>query len=178
MKNYKLKNNKDIIIRKANVEDASKMIEYLNKIAGESDFLTFGEGEINITIEREKVIIEDTLKADNKLFIIAETEGIIVGNLNFSGGARQRIRHVGEFGVSVLKGYWGMGIGKELIQYLICWAKESHIISKINLRTREDNKNAIKLYHELGFKTEGILTRDFYVKGQYYSSITMGLKID
>lgn len=50
---------------------------------------------------------------------IAEINEKIVGCLNFSGGPRQRIAHVGEFAVSVLKEYWGNGIGKELIKYLI-----------------------------------------------------------
>lgn len=71
-----------------------------------------------------------------------------------------------------------MGIGKELIKYMIDWAKDSNIVRKINLRVREDNETAIGLYTKLGFKKEGAISRDFYVAGKYYSSICMGLEID
>lgn len=126
MKYIKAKNQK-IIIRKANRSDAKALIEYLNVIGGEWDFLTFGKGE---------------------------------------------------FGVSVLKEYWGNGIGEELIKYLIAWSKDSGIIRKINLRVRTDNTPAIKLYKKLGFLEEGKRKRDFLIKGKFYDSLLMGLMID
>lgn len=177
MKRVILKNGQEMVIRSAVVKDAQTVIDYINTIAGESAFLTFGEGEFNVTLEREESIIKDSLIGDNKLFILAEVEGRVIGNLNFNGGYRNRTRHSGEFGVSVLKEYWNMGIGRELINYLIEWAKRSGIITKINLRVREDNLRAQKLYESLGFKTEGIITRDFLVDGKYYSSISMGLEL-
>lgn len=108
------------------------------------------------------------LKADHK----------IVGCLNFSGGARQRTAHTGELGVSVLKEYWGCGIGRELIQYLIDWSKETGIIRKINLRVRTDNARGINLYKHLGFLEEGVKSRDFLINGKFYDSLIMGLKVD
>jgi predicted N-acetyltransferase YhbS len=54
---------------------------------------------------------------ENALFIIAEVNVKVVGNLNFSGCLRQRTAHVGKFRVSVLKEYGGKGIGEELIKY-------------------------------------------------------------
>lgn len=171
-------NNERAIIRRATKSDAESLIKYLNIIGGESDFLTFTAGEIGITIEQEKEFIENTLKKDNALFIVAEINGKIVGNLNFSGGPRPRISHVGEFGVSVLKEYWGNGIGEELIKYLIEWSKKSGIIKKINLRVRTDNTPGISLYKKLGFLEEGILKRDFLINNEFYDSLLMGLLID
>lgn len=168
-----------IVIRRANKSDAEPLVaEYLNVIGGESDFLTFGTGQFGKSIKQEENFIEDTLKRENALFIVAEVNGKIVGNLNFSGGQRPRTAHVGEFGVSVLKKYWGNGIGEELIRYLINWSKDSGIIRKINLRVRTDNKRGIHLYKKLGFLEEGILKRDFLVEGIFYDSLMMGLMID
>lgn len=178
MEKLNLKNGQVLTIRNAKREDALNLINYVNKIGGESDFLTFGENGLNITLEREEEILESHIGADNKIYIIAEIENEIVGSLNYSGGIRQRVRHTGEFGVSVSKEYWGLGIGKELVKYLIDWAKEGNVIKKINLRVREDNERAIKLYEKLGFKKEGVITRDFCVGGKYYSSISMGLEIN
>lgn len=173
-----LKNGQVLTIRNAKREDALNLINYVNKIGGESDFLTFGENELNITLDKEEELLESHMDVDNKIYIIAEIENEIVGSLNYSGGIRQRVRHAGEFGVSVGKEYWGLGIGKELVKYLIDWAKEGNVIKKINLRVREDNERAIKLYEKLGFKKEGVITRDFCVGGKYYSSISMGLEIN
>lgn len=171
-------NGEKVIIRKACGADAEAMLEYLGVIGGESDFLTFGSGEFEKTVKEEEEFIETTLKKDNALFIIAEISGRVIGNLNFSGGPRQRTAHVGEFGVSILKEYWGNGIGEELIKCLIAWSKNSSIIRKINLRVRADNKRGIYLYKKLGFSEEGILKRDFLINGEFYDSIAMGLLID
>lgn len=171
-------NNEKVIIRKANKSDAKALIEYLNVIGGESDFLTFGIGEFGESVEQEEDFIQNALRKENALFIIAEANGKVVGNLNFSGGPRQRTAHVGEFGVSILKDYWGNGIGEELIKYLISWSKSSGIIRKINLSVRTDNTRGINLYKKLGFIEEGIVKRDFLINGEFYDSLLMGLPID
>lgn len=171
-------NGENIVIRKANKLDAKALIEYLNVIGGESDFLTFGAGQLDVSVEEEENFIENALEMKNSLFIIAEINGKIVGNLNFSGGTRERTAHVGEFGVTVLKEYWGNGIGEELIRYLLSWSKSSGIIRKINLSVRIDNIRAIKLYKKLGFLEEGIVKRDFFINDKFYDSLVMGILID
>lgn len=171
-------NKERLIIRKASKSDAKALIDYLSIIGGESDFLTFGLGEFGRTVEQEEEFIENILTKSNALFIIAEANGKVVGNLNFSGGPRQRTAHIGEFGVSVLKEYWGNGIGEELIKYLIDWSKNSAIIRKINLKVRTDNARGIQLYKKLGFLEEGILKRDFLINSKFYDSVLMGLLIN
>jgi RimJ/RimL family protein N-acetyltransferase len=171
-------NSEKVVIRKAVKSDAKALIEYFNIIGGESDFLTFGTGQFERSIEQEEEFITNALKKENALFIIAEVNGEVVGNLNFSGGPRQRNAHAGEFGVSVFKEYWGNCIGEELIKYLINWSKNSEIIKKINLRVRNDNTRGTYLYKKLGFLEEGILKRDLLINGEFYDSLLMGLLIN
>ncbi|PAB60267.1 GNAT family N-acetyltransferase [Anaeromicrobium sediminis] len=178
MREIKLKDGSTLIIKEGNRSHAKEMMKYIDAISTESDFLTFGQGEFNITLEEEEKFIESVSKKDNAIFIVAEIEGKIVGNLSFSGGGRPRIAHTGEMGVSVLKDYWGQGIGTELIKYLIHWSKESNIIKKINLRVRTDNVSGIGLYKKLGFVEEGSIKRDFFTDGKFYDSLCMGLLID
>jgi len=78
----------------------------------------------------------------------------------------------------VLRKYWGLGIGTNLVETLIEWAKSSGIIKKINLRVRTDNTRAIRTYKRLGFAQEGVITREFFVYGQFYDAFFMGFKID
>ena len=165
---------KPINIRRATEADAVALIEYLDTISGESDYLTFGTNELVRSVQEEKEFITRAIEKENALFIIAEVYGKVVGNLNFSGGPRPRIAHVGEFGVSVLKEYWGRGIGEKLIKHLINWSCASNIIRKINLRVRTDNARGIYLYKKLGFKEEGLVKRDLLIEGKFYDSLLMG----
>lgn len=80
--------------------------------------------------------------------------------------------------MSVRKGHWGKGIGAQLISYLLQWCKESGVIRKVNLRVRTDNLRAIHLYKKMGFREEGIITREFQVDGVFYDSLTMGYAVD
>jgi len=178
MKQLKLKNGNELVIRKGSKSDAKAILDYINTISSETDFLTFGEDEFDKTLEEEEGFIENISKQNNALFIIAEIEGKIVGNLSFSGGTRPRLAHAGEFGVSILKEYWEQGIGTELIKYLIEWAKQSGVIRKIDLRVRSDNDLAIHVYKKLGFNEEGVITRDLQINNIFYDSICMGLIID
>ena len=167
-----------LIIRKAIKSDSKALIEYLNTVGGETDFLTFGVGQFGRNIVQEEEFISNSLKKENALFIIAEVKGKIVGNLNFTGGPRQRNCHVGEFGVSVLRQYWGNCIGEELIKYLVIWSKNSNIIRKINLKVRSDNLRGIHIYKKFGFLDEGISKRELLINGKFYDCLLMGLIIE
>jgi len=167
-----------MIIRNAVESDAEDLIDYMDAISEESNFLTFGPGEFGANVQQEKSFIANLSTKKNTLFIVAEMDGKIIGNLSFSGGPRPRIAHVGEFGISVLKEYWGYGVGEELLQYLINWSKNSGIIRKINLKVRTDNTRGIHLYSKMGFLEEGLLKRDLMINGDFFDSLLMGLSID
>lgn len=122
--------------------------QWINKVSTETDNLTFGEGEFGISEDKEAMIIETIDKSGNQLMLCAFIDDELVGQLVFRGGLRLRIRYAGEFGITVLQAHWGKGIGSEMINYLIAWAKETNIIRKINLRVRSDNHQAISLYRK------------------------------
>jgi RimJ/RimL family protein N-acetyltransferase len=178
MKNFKLENGDLVVIREAIVSDANKISEYVNTISSESDFLTFGQGEFIKRVEEEEKHLENTLKQNNAIHIIAEIDNKIVGSLNFSAGSRPRIVHTGEFSVSVLNEYWKNGIGTELVKYLIEWSIQSRIIRKINLIVRDDNFSAIHIYKRLGFTQEGVISRNLQINGRFYDALSMGYIID
>lgn len=177
-KRIELKDGRVLVVREAHKEDASRILEYVESISGETAFLTFGPGEFSLSLEEEEKSILSCLESANKLFIIAEIAGTLAGGVIFSGGDKPRMQHVGEFGCSVLKEYWDMGIGSVLVETLIEWAKSSGIIKKLNLLVRTDNDRAIRLYERFGFVREGLITRVHSIDGKFYDSIFMGLQID
>lgn len=151
MKQIALKNGDTIAIRKTKSSDAKQLLKYIDSISGESDFLTFGPGEFIMSVEQEENFLDYASNQNNALNIVAEIDGNIIGSLQFSAGTRPRTAHAGEFSVSVLKKYWGNGIGTELVKYLIEWCKQTKIIRKINIIVRNDNFSAIHIYKKLGF---------------------------
>lgn len=93
MKVFALKSGKEVVIRIGNIADAEACIDYLQRISGESDNLTFGTQEVTITPEEQKEFIQKLTDTQNQLFLIAEVDGMIVGNLTFRGGSRLRTQH-------------------------------------------------------------------------------------
>lgn len=171
--------NEHIIIREITPNDAESLIEYVKKVSGETNFLTFSPDEFKTTVEKEKNALKKYSVRDNCLAIIAvDNENRVVGMLDFEGGAKSRTKHSGEFGITVLKKYWGKGIGRSMITYLIDWARDLRTIRKIDLKVRSDNSRGIKLYKNIGFVVEGEISRFFYINGVFYSVLCMGLKID
>lgn len=175
MKKYNLKDNRNYLIREIDLSDAKKFITYRTALADETTYMRASRSELNLNLEVHNKSIENFINHDNQYSIVAELDGVIIGNLQFRGGDRQRTRHAGEFGISVLKDYWGNRIGHNLLTHLIEWVKDNKIVKKINLEVREDNKSAIALYKKLGFELEGTIKKNFFADGRYYDSHIMGM---
>lgn len=178
MKTIRLPNGDIVTLRLAVPDDAEEIINHINLVAGQSDFLTFGAGEFKSTIEEEKSFIKAVNGSGNGLFIVAEIQGAIAGCLTFRAGMNPRVAHTGEYAMTVDKKYWGQGIGREFTLYLIDWAKKHGKIRKINLKVRADHTRGIELYKRLGFVHEGLITREFYCNGTFFDASIMGLHID
>jgi RimJ/RimL family protein N-acetyltransferase len=173
-----LNDGRAAVIREAVSDDAVRLLRFLDAVTGETDFLSMGPGELDWPEEKERQFIEDHRQADNKLLLVAEIEGRIAGILGYTGDDRPRLRHTGEFGITISRVYWGLGLGTALIQRLITWAQTSGVVRKIGMRVRHDNERALRLYDRFGFAREGTITRYFAVAGRFYDAYLMGLEID
>ncbi len=175
MREIILKNKVKAIIREAKVEDAKNIISYLNKIGGESDFLTFGKNEFNMSLEAEENYIKSQYYMDNSIMIITTINNKVVSIGSISSNSKNRTKHVATLGISVLKEYWGLGIANNVMNYLIDFAKSNNITKKLTLLVREDNCKAIQLYEKYNFEKEGLLKNDICINNNFYNTISMGL---
>lgn len=169
--------HKKLTIRPATIHDAANIIEHLKKVGDESDFLTFNSEYITLTVEQEQKIINAHNSTENQLLFIAVYEDKIIGVSNLMASQKPRLKHIGDMGISVVKEYWGHGVGRKMISYLIDWAKQGKIITKINLIVQKDNIAAYNLYLKLGFEKEGELRRALFINGKYYDAYYMGMLI-
>lgn len=173
-----LKNDILLTLRRAMPRDAEQLLVYVNQVAGESENLTFGPGEFELSVEEERAFLQQNAEAPTSFYLIAEVAGEIAGTLTFSTGKRLRLQHAGEFGMTVLRTYWNCGIGSQMLGCLIEWARQNGTIRKINLRVRVDNLPAIHLYEKYGFVQEGRLTREFFLRGQFVDAYVMALHLN
>ncbi len=165
----------DVVIREARPADAAQILEYVNACCAESPFLSFGAGEFELTVEQEEAFLGEVAGRDNALFLVAIIDGELVGNAVFQGGQRSRIRHAGELSMLVRRAHWGRGIGAQLLDALVEWARASAVVTKVDLRVREDNDRAIQLYRSRGFVEEGRIADQVVVEGQSHAYLWMGL---
>jgi len=172
-----IKNGLQLELRQPVVEDAEKMIEYLNKVGGESDNLLFGKDEFHLTIQEEAAYIESINSNPNTLMILGTIEDSIVSVAQISTSARKRIAHNSEIAISVKKEYWKSGVGTAVMNELIKFAKESEVILNVSLGVRAGNRHAIRLYENCGFETVGVHKDYFYIDGVYYDEILMDLRV-
>jgi RimJ/RimL family protein N-acetyltransferase len=174
---YELKNGRVLLIREATVRDACSVLDYVEGVSGESNFLTFGPGEFELTEAAEEDVLRKYYESDNQLYMLGLIDDAIVATLSFSAGQRPRLRHSGEFGMSVRKQCWGLGIGSLMLDTLIHWARATRVIKKINLRVRTDNQRAIQLYERKGFSPEGTIRREIFLDGAFFDQYWMGLEL-
>ena len=161
-------------IRSSAETDAEQLSEIRVQIDGETENMDreAGEGFIN-KIGFQNIIKTDSEESKN-LFLVAEVHNRIVGFSRCEGSNLKRLSHKVEFGVCILKEFWGYRMGKSLLQQSIHWADENEI-KKISLQVLETNEKAIQLYKKLGFEIEGILKNDKKLSDEkYYNTVLMG----
>ncbi len=175
LKEIKLKNGEQLILRKPLIEDAKKMIEYLNIVGGESDNLLFGINEFRLTAQQEMEHIKNISNDANTLMVLGLLNDTIVSVSQISCPNRKRISHNSELSISVKKEYWRSGIGTAVMTELIKFAKENSEIKTVSLGVKASNCNAITMYESFGFIKVGAHRNYFNVNGNFDDEILMDL---
>lgn len=167
-------NGMNYIVRPARLQDAEELSALRLQIDGETENLDREKGEAFLdTASFEKLIKTDTENERNH-FLVAVANDRLIGFSRCEGNLLKRFAHKVEFGVCVLKDYWGYGVGTNLLKESIAWA-DSNEIKKITLTVLEKNDKAVNLYKKYGFKVEGILENDKILSdGCYYNTVVMG----
>ena len=167
-------NGLSYIVRSATKEDAKVLSALRLQIDGETENMDRESGEAFIDASGFEHIVQTDTEKPRNLFLVAVVNHRIVGFSRCEGNDLKRFAHKVEFGVCVIKEYWGYGIGKNLLKESVSWA-DSNGIQKMTLNVLETNVKAIELYKRFGFEIEGILRNDkLLADGKFYNTIIMG----
>ena len=164
------------IIREAQPDDAEQIIQYIQCLTEEPGIeILLSPGEFTLTKEQEQRILSDFASSDNSVYLVAELGTKIIGTLICNGGTRRAVRHTVSLSMSVAKEWRNKGIGISLLNRAIEWAKNTGIVSRIELDVFARNQPAIHLYRKFGFVDEGRRHNAIYREGKYYDDMLMAL---
>lgn len=165
----------ELVIIAAEPEDAEAILEFLNRVGGESDNLLFGAGDIQLTVEQEREWILKQKEDPHSVMLLGKLNGRLAATGSLNGTGRERIAHRAEISVVVARDSWSLGIGRRMMESLIRSGREHPGFEIIELKVRADNERAIRLYESLGFKHDGTCRRFFKINGSYYDALLMSL---
>ena len=151
-----LKDGRTAILKSPCVEDAEKLLNYIKKSCGETDFLArYPEEWESATVESEEKWIKGRRESRNALVITCYIDGSIAGNceINFKGGIKTS--HRAGVAIAILKEYWGLGIGSAMFEELIAAAEAKPSVEIMELEFLEGNDRAKALYEKYGFRIVG-----------------------
>lgn len=156
-----LKNGKEAWLRNGDAPDGYAVFEHFNATHAETDYLLSYSDENSFTPQQEARFLEEKTKCPNETEIIALVDGKVAGTAGIEAvGTKYKVRHRAEFGISVLRDYWGLGLGKALAKACIQCARDAGYV-QLELNVVSDNHHAISLYRNLGFVEFGRNPRGF-----------------
>ncbi len=164
-------------IRQAVADDAADLLAYMEEIGGQTDYLLFGSEGVGLSEAEERTFLTRLQNSDRQAMFVALRDDRIIGSCHLSSRGRPRVQHTATLGMSVLKTFWGQGVGSALLTEAITWAK-ARGIEQITLEVRSDNDRALGLYEKFGFETYGHLPRGVKIRDQYYDLKQMILFLD
>ena len=165
-----------IRMEKAAPSDAAMLLEYLKQVGGETNNLTFGSEGMPFSVEAEAEFISSMENSTDNVMLLAKSDEKIVGCASLNRLPR-RMKHRGDFAISVAKDYWNRGIGSQLLENIIAFARENDF-EIIDLQVRSDNKSAIHLYEKYGFKKIGEHSAFFKIGDENISFDIMCLELN
>jgi len=163
-----------LTIRPARVADAHILAQAERAIAATPGLLVSQPSELFDERFARKIAFLDS--ADNGQYLVAETEGQIVGHGMLDPLALAAVRHVVHLTLVVHPAWQGRGVGRALLGSLIDWARAAAAVEKIELHVRSSNTAAQELYRKMGFTEMGRWRRRVKVApGRYLDDVAMEL---
>ena len=173
-KQITLKDGRIAIFKSPSIEDAEKLLYFIKKSCGETDFLVrYPEEYQNTTIAQEEAWVNSLRSSPDILGITCYVDGEVVGNSEISFRRNIKTSHRATIAIAILKDYWNLGIGSAMLAELIA-AAQNHGTEIMELEFIAGNDRAKHLYEKFGFRVVSEKPNAFKLKdGTYLSEFYM-----
>lgn len=173
-----LKNGKPCELRNAEGMDAAAFLGCFIQAHSETDYLTTYPDETEHDLEKVAARLQAGANSASDIEILAFIDGRLAGSAGVNKlRDRDKLRHRAEFGISVLKEFWGLGIGNALTRACIDCAKRAGFL-QLELEAVSENARALDLYSKYGFVEYGRNPRGFRNRaGAWQELVLMRLEL-
>ena len=178
-KTVKLRDGRECVLRNGTENDGKVVFDLFNLTHEQTDFLLSYPDENSYNADEEAKFLKEKTESDNAVEIMAEIDGKLVGFAGIDAvGKKFKLKHRAEFGISVDKDYWRLGIGRALTEACLECARRAGY-SQVELDVVADNEGAISLYKKYGFIEYGRNPRGFRsrITGKWQELVLMRLEI-
>ena len=172
-KNLPLRDGTPCVLRNAGADDAEQVLRIFNLTHAQTEFLLTYPGESPMTVENERDFLAQSAASSNSIEICAVIGGEIVGTAGIIPiGSQEKLRHRAEFGISIAKEFWGLGIGQALTAACIDCAHKAGY-AQLELDVVVDNASALALYKKFGFVEYGRNPKGFRSRNTGYQELVL-----
>lgn len=166
-----LKNGLECCLRNGTECDGQAVLDNFNLTHGETDYLLSYPDENSFDVVQESQFLKEKSESKTEIEIIAVVDNEVVGIAGIEAiGEKYKVRHRAEFGVSIARKFWGLGIGQALTAACIECARAAGYI-QLELNVVADNKNAVSLYQKAGFVEYGRNPKGFRSKTEGFQEL-------
>jgi len=166
-----LKNGKEALLRNGEFADGEAVFVNFNETHAETDYLLSYPDENSFDAQQEAEFLKEKTESPNEIEIVAVVDGMVAGTAGIEAvGAKYKLKHRAELGIAILKEYWGLGLGKALMEACIECAKEAGY-TQLELNAVAENERAVALYKKMGFVEYGRNPRGFNSRLSGYQEV-------
>lgn len=170
-KQIMLKDGRKCCLRNATESDSQAVLENFILTHGQTDYLLTYPDESTITVEQEGQYLKKKTESENEIEILAEVNGVVTGLAGIDAiGGIDKVRHRADFGISIDRQYWNLGIGTALLEACIECARKAGY-EQIELNVVDENEKAISMYEKIGFVEFGRNPRGFKSRMTGYQEV-------
>ena len=160
-KRISLRDGRTCVLRNGDAQDGQALFDNFMLTHAQTDWLLSYPDENSMNAAQEAAFLKEKAMSPNEIEIIAEIDGRVVGSAGIERvGHKDKVKHRAEFGISVDKDCWGLGIGRALTRACIECAKTAGYL-QLELQAVEANERAVALYRSEGFVEYGRNPRGF-----------------
>ena len=173
-----LKDGRECCLRNGTENDAQEVLDVFNLTHAETDYLLSYPDENSFTVEQEGAFLKAKTESDNEIEIVAVIDGRIAGTAGIDAvGNKYKTKHRAEFGISIAKEFWGLGIGRKLLEACVECARRAGY-TQLELTAVAENERALSMYRRAGFVEFGRNPRGFRKRdGEYQILVSMGMEL-
>lgn len=170
-KTITLKDGRTCCLRNGEEKDSAAVLANFNLTHEETDYLFSYPDENDLDEAKEAEFLKGMEESENEIEIIAVIDGEVAGTAGFhSMGSKYKVRHRADFGIAIVKEYWGLGIGKALTEACIQCAREAGY-TQLELEVVAENEGAVAMYERAGFVEFGRNPRGFNSRHTGYQEV-------